>query len=254
MTPLKKTWFLLILFLLMFTLDSRIATASDAGDISFPGNGYVGVSLHTEMPVDLNWLIVGVTQCDINHNWVTATIGGVKGVIHSDGYGGGVHFLSWPSFLEICAAGSIRLFKPHKRAIGFAELEGLGIDLSYIHPAIRNFFAFSLGDFLIHIWIHKMYEYNGVGYDYFFMPSEDQIYCSELMAHGWTNTGASFDLFPSQEARTLAGWDVDAQLPDAPGMTFGMLFMSSGMAEDTAVYDISYIMRSPYFREVTLKD
>lgn len=234
----------------MIPLYSGIVTASDSTTLSFPGDGYVGVSLHTEIPEDLAWMISGITQqSNINHSWVTATVAGVQGVIHSEGATGGVNFISWPEFLTFCEPGSIQLFKPNRTAIGYAELEGMGLDLSFIPPIFRQLLAHQFGNLMIDIWIQEMlsYAYSGVPYDYSFMPGEDSIYCSELLAHGWQNTGSSIDLFPSQEACTLPGWYEYAQ----PGVTYGMILeMDLGISEATAIYDVVYILSEeirPYF-------
>lgn len=250
----KKIGWVSVLFVLMFSLHPGIVAASDSTTLSFPGDGYVGVSLHTKIPPELNGLILGITQSDINHCWVTATVDGIQGVIHSDGYGGGVHFLCWPNFLELCEPESIRLFKPDKKAIGFAELEERGINLSEIPPILRNLMARRLGNLMINIWIQEMlaYAYSVVPYDLYFMPGDEEIYCSELLAHGWNNTKSSFELFPSQEASTLEGWDkIDETFASIYGveLTYGQL---SGIPGETAIYDVAYILRSPYFEEISL--
>nr|WP_320015174.1 hypothetical protein [uncultured Desulfobacter sp.] len=245
----KIGWVSVLFFVLMFSLHPGIVAASDSTTLSFPGNGYVGVSLHTEIPETLNWMILGITQSDFNHCWVTATVDGIQGVIHSDGCGG-VHFLYWPNFLELCEPESIRLFKPNKKAIGYAELEGFGINLSRIPQILRNLLARRLGNLMIHIWIQEMLAYRGVEYDCFFMPQDDKLYCSELLGHGWNNTGSSFEVFPSQEACTLDGWDVDTHQPD--GVTYGMLLKFSGIDENTAIYNVAEILNNPYFKEISV--
>ena len=238
------------IFALLLTLAPGIFAASASTSLSFPGNGYVGVSLHTEIPGELSGLILGITQSDINHSWVTATVDGVQGVIHADGYVGSVHFLCWPDFLNLCTPGSIRLFKPDKKAIGYAELDGFGVNLSRIPRILRNLLARRLGNIMINIWIHKMLDYSGVAYDFYFMPWDNQIYCSELQAHGWNNTRSSFELFPSQPAGTLPGWNVDSHQPD--GVTYGMLLESSGFSEDIPVYNVADIFNNPYFKEINV--
>jgi hypothetical protein len=254
MTKAKKTRWTSALFVLMFSLYSGIVAASDSTTLSFPGNGYVGVSLHTEIPDDLSSMISGITQQpDINHCWVTATVAGVQGVIHSDGATGGVNFICWPEFLTFCVPGSIQLFKPNIKAIGYAELESLGINLSFIPPIFRQLLAYQLGNLMINIWIQEMlsYAYSQVPYDYFFMPGDDAIYCSELLAHGWNNIGSSIDLFPSQEAGTLPGWD---------NVKYLLWELGYEIEADTAVYDVGYILKysdpnldlPPYFEKISV--
>nr|WP_319494068.1 hypothetical protein [uncultured Desulfobacter sp.] len=250
MNQSKKAKWVSAIFVFMFTLVPGILAASEPTTLSFPGNGYVGVSVHTQIPADLSWLILGITQSDINHSWVTATVDGVQGVIHADGYMGNVHFLCWPDFLNLCIPGSIRLFKPDKMAIGYAELEGFGFNLSRIPPILRNLLARRLGNIMINMWIHKMLDYNGVPYDFYFMPWDNQIYCSELLAHGWTKTRSSFKLFPPHAASTLPGWNVDTHQPD--GVTYGMLLEASGFRADIPVYNVADIFNNPYFEEINV--
>lgn len=236
----------------MFSLHPGIVAASDSTTIPFPGNGYVGVCLHTEIPVDLMQMIFAITgQTAMTHCWVTATVNGVQGAIHSDGRIredglNGVHFLCWSDLLNLCAQGSIRLFKPNKKAIGYAELEGLGINFYGIPPFFMKLLAHRLGNLMINIWIQEMLAYSGVPYDLDFMPSDDEIYCSELLAHGWNNTGSSFELFPSQKADTLDGWSTVGPLLEPLGYS---------ITEETDVYNITYILSDeirPYFKEISL--
>jgi|GEM_PF-4519838 len=250
MNQSKKAKWVSALFALLSTLVPGILAASEWPSLSFPGNGYVGVSLHTEIPPELSGLILGITQSDINHSWVTATVEGVQGVIHADGYMTTVHFLCWSDFLNLCTPGSIRLFKPNKMAIGFAELEGFGFNLSRIPRSLKNLLARRLGHIMINAWIHKMLDYSGVPYDFDFMPQDDQIYCSELLAHGWENTRSSLSLFPPQNAGSLPGWDVDTHQPD--GVTYGMVLEDSGFSADIPVYNVADIFNNPYFKEINV--
>lgn len=238
----KKIGWVSVLFVLMFSLHPGIVAASDSTTLAFPGDGYVGVSSHTEIPPELAWMISALTQQPFNHTWVTATVDGVQGVIHSDGVNG-VHFLCWSDFLEICEPGSIQLFKPDKKAIGYAELEGRGINLSDIPPIFRDLLARRLGNLMINTWIEEMLAYSGVPYDQGFMPWDDEIYCSELLAHGWNNTGSSFELFPSEEAQDLSGWPI-------LGNDVLELFEPFGFTEATPVYDLADILENPYFNEL----
>lgn len=242
----KKIGWVSILFVLMVSLHPGIAAASDSTTLPFPGDGYVGVCLHTKIPDFLKQPIFAITgQTEITHDWVTATMNGVQGAIHSDGLRG-VHFLSWPDLLDLCEQGSIRLFKPNKKAIGFAELNGLGISLSGIPPVFRQLVAWHLGHLMVTTWIQEMIAYRGVPYDMGFMPSDNEIYCSELMAHGWNNTGSSFELFPPQKAGTLKGWSTFEPWLEYLGLT---------ITADTDVYDLTYIFNDeirPYFTEISV--
>ncbi|MCG8551937.1 MAG: hypothetical protein MI799_16175 [Desulfobacterales bacterium] len=246
MAQSKKIGWVSVLFALMLFVHSGIVAASDSTAVSFPGDGYVGVCLHAEIPENLKQMLFAITgQTEITHCWITVTEDGVQGVIHSDGING-VHFLSWPDLLNLCEQDSIRLFKPNKTAIGFAELGALGINLSGFPPFFRNLLAWHLGHFMIDTWIQEMLAYCGVPYDLNFMPTDDEIYCSELMAHGWNNTGAAYELFPAQKAGTLEGWSTVEPWLEYFGLT---------ITEDTDVYNLTYILSDeirPYFKEISV--
>lgn len=240
----KKIGWISILVVLMFSIHPGIAGASHSTTLSFPGNGYVGVCLHTKIPDPLSNIFLDLTQSDIDHIWATATVDGVQGVIHADGYHQDTYFICWSDYIELCEPGSIRLFKPNKRALGYAELAGFGTNLSGIPKFLRHLLAYQLGNLMINTWIQEMLAYRGVPFDWNFMPSDDALYCSELLAHAWENIGSSVNLFPSQEACTLPGWEAVGQLLPTLGIT---------ISGDTAVYDASYILRDeirPYFREI----
>lgn len=244
MKQLKKLGYVTILFVVIFFLHPNIAPASGSRTLSFPGDGYIGVCLHTQIPCELQDIFFAITgQNQINHCWVTATVNGVPGVIHSDGLNG-VHFLCWQDLLDLCQQKSIRLFKPNKQAIGYAELKALGINLSDFPPIFRKLLARHLGHLMISTWIQEMLAYRGVSYDTEFMPSDEKIYCTELMGHGWKNTGTVFNLFPPKKAGTLAGWSSVESL---------LAILGFDITEDTDVYDITYILSDeirPYFREI----
>nr|WP_320191527.1 hypothetical protein [uncultured Desulfobacter sp.] len=246
----KKIGWVSALFVLMVSLHPGIVGASDSTTLSFPGDGYVGVCLHAEIPEFLAQTIFAITdQYDMTHCWVTATVNRVQGVIHSDGLRG-VHFLSWPELLALCEDGSIRLFRPNKTAIGFAEIHELGINLYGLPPIFRQWIALRLGNLMINSWIQEMLAYRGVSYDLGFQPEDNEIYCSELMAHGWNNTGAAFELFPSQKADTLDGWGTPLT-----EYWLELLGLSHIITEETDVYNITYILSdeiSPYFTEVNV--
>lgn len=252
MTQSKKIGWVSVLFVLIFSLQPGLAAASDSPTLPFPGNGCVGICLHTETPVELMQMIFAITgQSAITHCWVTATVNGVQGAVQSDGRIredglNGVHFLSWPDMLDLCAQGSIRLFKPNKKAIGYAELEGCGINLYGIPSFFKNLLAYQLGNLMINIWIQEVLAYRGAPYDWYFLPSDDELYCSELLAHGWNNTGSSFELFPSQKAGTLDGWSSVEPLLELFGYT---------ITQETDVYNVTYILDDairPYFEEISV--
>lgn len=246
----KKIGWVSVLFVLMFSLHPGIVAASDSTTLAFPGDGYVGVSSHTEIPPELAWMISALTQQSFNHTWVTAIVEGVQGVIHSDGVSG-VHFLCWSDFLEICEPGSIQLFKPDKKAIGYAELEGRGINLSEISPIFRDLLARRLGNLMIKNWIEEMLAYSGVPYDYFFTPGDEAIYCSELLGYGWNNTGSSIDLFPSKMAQDFSGWPIYGDLvKDTFLKNYGIDYGDD--MDYMEVYDLADILENSYFEEISI--
>ncbi|WP_320044693.1 hypothetical protein [uncultured Desulfobacter sp.] len=246
----KKIGWVSALFVLMASLHPGIVGAYDSTTLSFPGDGYVGVCLHDQIPEFLAQAIYKITgQTEMTHCWVTATVNGVHGVIHSDGLRG-VHFLSWPELLNLCKDESIRLFRPNKTAIGFAEIHELGINLYGLPPIFRQLIALRLGNLMINSWLQKMLAYRGVPYDLGFQPEDNDIYCSELMAHGWNNTGAAFELFPSQKADTLDGWGEWSEVIKALLGSLGYT-----ITENTDVYDLTYILSEeirPYFTEISV--
>ena len=112
----------------------------------------------------------------------------------------------------------------------------------------RNLLARQLGNLMINIWIQEMLAYRETPYDILFMPEDNMIYCSELLAHGWNNTGSSIDLFPWKEAQDFSGWQEYGELVKGFFLeNYDIVYL-----DDTKVYDLADILKNSYFEEINV--
>jgi hypothetical protein len=202
----------------------------------YPGPGKVGTCLHKYIPTDLSFIIRGVTQTNVDHTFYTVTKNGVKGVFHSDGIGG-ARFMPWFDFCQLVMTDSIQIYKPKPKEIGLTELKG-----TCLPEPFRSHLAQLIGYVRLYQWQSELLKFEGVAYDFFFLPFDNEVYCSEVGAHAWDKIG-TFSMFRPIPAGNTLGWNVEAY----PDITFGMIFISQGLTPDVPVYPPAQVATNKYF-------